>query len=143
MRFLIQHARLVLFSIAAGIVLHYALQSLAKAHALKALLSQNLNEHRVSNFSFFALAIFLIWAYLSPTAYYYTRNTGVIGDNYLYMCNTLSNPRYYNPQHLSYPWIPGKLIRLSEKVGFLSKQDPLFLEKSFALSILPVKVTMF
>lgn len=138
MRFVTHHPLLILAAIALSLTLSLICRTLSLKRNAPKLFDRADLFYLLTT----CLVGFIIWGYLLPKAYYFPSNSGVVGDNYLYMHQVLSNPNYYNPQHLSYPWIPGKLIQLASAIGVLSQKHPLFFEKAFLLSTFPAKTAM-
>ncbi len=134
MKFLFEYYLLVLCGVAIGIALGICIQKYSRNNTLS---DKNLFPNKLL---FLLLIIFLCWGYLRSPAFYSKRLWGMLGDNYIYMNIALETPAYYNPQHFVYPWVPGQIVKVMEKVGALRKSDPFFREKAYRLSTWPSRL---
>jgi hypothetical protein len=144
MKFLAHHPLLVVLGIAGGFCLARGLDRLSRQEESSERLRAVFESKKIISSAALIFGVFLFWAYGRPKAYYFPWNAGVLGDNYLYMAHSVTRDLrdYYTPQHISYPWLPGKIILLAEKIGVLSRLEPMFLESAFAMSTLVNRMAM-
>ena len=137
MKFLSQYYYVVIFSIFFSI-LSVVLKN--KLHQLNNSFLKILNTQNFFYIILISFVIFYIWGYLTRGAYYTDYFHGTTGDNFKFVAHALSNYNYYSPQHIFFPFIPGKIFQFLCYIGFFKYTDPLIMEKAFRFFSLPVRL---
>jgi hypothetical protein len=144
MKFFFHHSFLTALSGSSGLLLsHHLNRFLSRKPELAKRINSSLEMKGGQILSSLIFGAFVLWAYVLPNAYYYPWNIGVVGDTYhLLHWAMRDDGGYWLPHHFYYPWFAGKFIRFCSATGLLSKNDPLFLEKSVAVSIVPNRIAI-
>jgi len=97
------------------------------------------NHYLISFLAIAVLALSLL-GYMIPKIYYFPYALGILGDNYHHLHQALEPGFFIKSHHTIFPLVSELFLNGLIKYDFLDPKDPEFLEKYFALSIVPVTI---